>query len=124
MVPAVAIAEERDPFSVRRRLRAGVGVASDAPEFLFHVLVEHFRLAAAGVDERYRPALEVGRRAIHEEVTRIEPTASAEAAERAERDRRAGLRLAARGVARARPDPDGVGFARHILVDRVDDFRS
>jgi len=72
MIPAVAIAQERDPFAIGRRLRAAVGVA---------VMLQNFSsttscrtsLAAGDVDERGGAALEVGRCAIDDEMARVEP---------------------------------------------------
>src|SRR5579864_4824224 len=49
MIPAVAIAQERDPFPVGRRLGAAVGVAGHAPEFFLDVFVEYSRFAASDI---------------------------------------------------------------------------
>src|SRR5262249_26027483 len=67
MIPAIAIAEERDPLTVRRGLRAAVRVAGHAPEFLLDDLVQDFRFTAGDVCEQRCAALEVRRRAIDDE---------------------------------------------------------
>ena len=110
MIPAVAVAEKRDPLPVRRRLRPRV--SRDAPELVRQLLVNRRRIAAVRADHRRRPALEVWRGAVGEEMRRIEPAAAAEAAAGAERSQPGAV-----GV-------DHAGLARHVFADRVDDLRA
>jgi hypothetical protein len=112
MIPAVSIAQERDPLTVGRRLRIAARVAGHAPELLLDVFVEPSGLAAPDVDQQRRPPLEIGRGAIDEEVTGVQPAPHAEPSGGPQRfwfaaGRRHHHRL-----------------ARHVLVDRVDDLRS
>src|SRR6478609_3023887 len=52
VIPAVAIAQERDPFAIGRRLRSGV--PGDAPELVVGLLVQDGWLAAVDGDRRGR----------------------------------------------------------------------
>src|SRR5258708_3951545 len=75
MIAAVARADERAPPSIPGGRPVAAGVACDAPDFFLHVFVERLRGAAGDVDERCRTPVENGRRAIHQEMVRIQPPA-------------------------------------------------
>ena len=111
VVPAVAVADERDPLAVGRRLAVGAGIVGDAPELLVDVLVLHARRAAGDVGDVDRAPLEVGRPAVEDDMPGVEPAQGTEGARRADRD---GL---------AAGDGDDVALRGRRLRDRVDDLR-
>src|SRR5439155_9896318 len=94
MIPAVAIAQERDPLAVGGWQRARFGAAGNAPEFLVHIFVHRLRLVAGNRRDRNRALLVVGRLAIEHEVCRVEPAPPTGPAANRDGCWPAGLRLA------------------------------
>ncbi len=60
MIPAVAIAQKRDPFAVRRRLARAAGVARHAPELLLDIFVKRARRAGEIADQDRAPLVVAG----------------------------------------------------------------
>ena len=112
VIPSVAIADEGNPLAVGRRLRVRIGSAGDAPEFRVELLVHCLRFGAGDIEDGNRTPLVIARLAIDEDVAGVQPPASTESAQDAERPWRAATRR------------NGARLARHVLGDRVDDFRS
>src|SRR5262245_58065307 len=119
MIPSVAIAQERDPLSVWRRLRAAARIAGHAPERLLDVLVHESRLAARGRTDEHAAFLEVGTLAIEQEVRRIDPAVAATA----ETAAGTGVVLHRRTSGDCQ-DPRVGRRTRRALGDRVDDLRA
>src|SRR5262252_1544112 len=114
MIPAVLVAEESDPFAVRRGpgLRARFSPVGNAPEFFFGDFMNGLYRASRGVGDVDEILFEVFRLAVENQAIRIDPGEAAVFAGCAD-----GYRLSAVQF-------EGVDLARSVFGNAIDEFGS
>src|SRR5205085_2161829 len=114
MIPAVLVAEERDPLAVGRgpRLRAGFAPIRNAPEFFFVDFVTGFYGAGGGVGDIDGIFLEVFGLAVKDQTVGVNPRQAAVLAGRADGHGFSAVQL------------QRVDLAGNVFRDAIDEFRA